>query len=59
MCKYHSFTMEVLPQIINTKKDIKTACSSRVSDQYIDRNTLQFYKGYFTNFYQVKALENK
>ena len=51
--------MEVLPQIINTKKDIKTACSSRVSDQYIDRNTLQFYKGYFTNFYQVKALENK
>ena len=52
--------MEVsLPQIINTKKHIKIACLSMVSVQYINRKTLQFYKIYFTNFYQMKALENK
>ena len=43
--------MEVyLPQIINAKIHTKTACLSRVSVQYINRNILQFYKGYFTNF---------
>ena len=54
---YHNFTMEVsLPQIINTKKHTKTAYLSRVPVQYIDRKTLQFYKGYLTNFHQMKAL---
>ena len=50
--------MEVtLQQIINTKKLIKTACSSRVVVQYVNRKVLQFYKRYFINFYQMKALE--
>ena len=44
------------PQIINTKKHTKTTCSSRVV-QYVNRKILQFYKGYFINFYQMKALE--
>ena len=48
-----------LPQIINTKKHTKTACSSSVSDQYIKKNILQFYKEYFTNFYHMKALVGK
>ena len=52
--------MEVsLLQIINTKKLTKSACSSRVLVQYVNRNFLQFYKGYFTNLYQMKALEIK
>ena len=52
--------MEVsLLQIINTKKLTKSACSSRVLVQYVNRKILQFYKGYFTNLYQVKALEIK
>ena len=52
--------MEVsLLQIINTKKLTKSACSSRVLVQYVDRKILQFYKGYFTNLYQMKALEIK
>ena len=52
--------MEVsLLQIINTKKLTKSACSSRVLVQYVNRKFLQFYKGYFTNLYQVKALEIK
>ena len=52
--------MEVsLLQIINTKKLTKSACSSRVLVQYVNRNLLQFYKGYFTNLYQMKALEIK
>ena len=55
LCIYHNFTMEYsLPQIINTKHT-KTACSCRVSVQYINRKTLQFYKGCFTNFNQIKA----
>ena len=48
-----------LPQVINNKKQTKTDCSSWTSVQYINRKTLQFYKGYFTNFYHLKALENK
>ena len=60
LCIYHSFTMEVsLLQIINTKKLTKSACSSRVLVQYVNKKILQFYKGYFTNLYQVKALEIK
>ena len=60
LCIYHSFTMEVsLLQIINTKKLTKSACSSRVLVQYVNIKILQFYKGYFTNLYQVKALEIK
>ena len=52
--------MEVsLLQIINTKKLTKSACSSRVLVQYVNKKILQFYKGYFTNLYQVKALEIK
>ena len=52
--------MEVsLLQIIYTKKLTKSACSSRVLVQYVNRKFLQFYKGYFTNLYQVKALETK
>ena len=40
--------MEVsLPQIINTKKLTKSACSSRVVVQYLNWKILQFYKGYF------------
>ena len=26
---------------------------------YVNRKTMQFYKGYFINFYQMKALEIK
>ena len=37
----------------------KNVCSSRVVLEYFNRKNLQFYKGYFTNFYQMKALENK
>ena len=48
-----------LQQIINTKENKKTACSSRVFVQYINRKILQFYKGYFINLYQIKALETK
>jgi len=45
LCIYHSFSMEVsLLQIINTKKLTKTAYSSRVVVQYVNRKTLQFYK---------------
>ena len=52
--------MEVsLLQIINTKKLTKSACSSRVLVQYVNRKFLQFYKGYFINLYQMKALEIK
>ena len=58
LCIYHSFTMEVsLLQIINTKKLTKSACSSRVLVQYVNRKFLQFCKGYFTNSYQMKELE--
>ena len=58
LCIYHKLTMEVsLSQIINTKKHTKTSCLCRVSVEYINRNILQFYKGYFTSFYQMKALE--
>ena len=49
--------MEVsLLQIIKTKKLTKTACSSRV---VVNRKILQFYKGYFINSNQMKALEIK
>ena len=52
--------MEVsLPQVINTKKHTKTACSSRVSVQYNNKKTFQLYKGYFTYFYKIKTFENK
>ena len=55
LCIYHNFTMEVfLQQVINNKNHTKTACSSRASFQYINKKTLQFYNGYFTNFYQMK-----
>ena len=55
---YHSFTTKVsLLQIINTKKFTKTSCSNRVSVQYVNRKILQFYKGYYINLYQMKALE--
>ena len=47
--------MEVfLQQVINNKKHTKTACSSRAAVQYINIKILHFYKGYFTNFYQMK-----
>ena len=45
-------------QVINIKKNTKTACSSRVSVKSVNRKTKQFYKEYFTKFYQIKALEN-
>ena len=52
--------MEVsLLKTINTKNLTKSACSSRVLVQYINRKFLQFNKGYFTNLYQLKALEIK
>ena len=52
--------MEVsLLEIINTKKLTKTTCSSRVVVKYVNRKFLQFYKGYFINLYQMKALEIK
>ena len=52
--------MEVsLLQIINTKKLTKYACSSRVLVKYVNRKFLQFCKEYFTNLYQMKALEIK
>ena len=57
---HHKLNMEVfLPQIINTKKHTKTASKTMVSVQYISRNILHFYKGYFTNFYHMKALIGK
>ena len=60
LCIHHSFTMEVfLLYIINTTKLTKTACSSRVVVQYVNIKILQFYKGYFINLYQMKALETK
>ena len=50
--------MEVsLPQIINTKKQTKTACSSRLVVQYVIEKFCS-YKGYFINFYQVKDIGN-
>ena len=50
--------MEVsLLQIINTKKLTKTACSSRVVVQYVNRKILQLKKEYFINLYQMKAME--
>ena len=60
-CVYnHKLNGEIsLPQFINTKNQEKTACEIRVSDQYISKKTLHFYKRYFTYFYQVKALENR
>ena len=58
-CKYQSSTKEVSLQVINTKMNTKTARSHRVSVQKINRKVLQFYKGYFTNIYQMKVLENK
>ena len=48
-----------LLQIINTEKLTKTACSSRIVVHYNIRKFLQFYKGYFLNFYQIKALNIK
>ena len=43
--------MEIFfPQIINTKRHTKTACSSKVSVQNTNTKILQFYKGYFTCF---------
>ena len=52
--------MEVpLLQIINTKKLRKTASSSRVVVQYVNRKILQFYKESFINLNQMKALETK
>ena len=45
-------------QIMNTKKHTNTAYSRKVSVQHISRKTLQFYKGYFTILYQMKALES-
>ena len=57
---YHSFTMEVfLLQIINTKMHTKIACSSRVVAQYLYREILQSYKGYFINLSILKALKGK
>ena len=42
LCIDHSLTMEVsLLQIINTKKLTKTACSSRVVVQYVNRKIFQ------------------
>ena len=41
-CIYHNFTTEVsFPQIINTKMHTKTACSSRVIFQYVNRKILE------------------
>ena len=37
----------------------KTACSSRVVVQYVNRKILQFYKESFINLNQMKALETK
>ena len=52
--------MEVsFPQIINTKEHKKTVCPSRVVVQDVNRKNLQFYKRYFINLYQMKALEIK
>ena len=52
--------MEVsLLQIIITKNLTKTACSSKVAVQYVNRKILQFYKRYFINFTNLKALEIK
>ena len=52
--------MEVsLPQIIKTKKYTKTALSSKVVVQYGNRKIVQFYKGYFIHFFQMKAFETK
>ena len=44
----------LLLQIINNKKLTKTACSSRVVVQYVNKKILQFYKGNFNNLYQMK-----
>ena len=47
---YHIFTMEVsLLQVINTKMNTKTLCSSKVVVQCLKRKFLQFYKEYFIN----------
>ena len=59
MCINLSFTEEIsLPQIIDSKMHTKTACSSRVVVQYASFFVL-FFKKYFFNFYQMKALEIK
>ena len=47
------------PQTTSTKNHTKTARSSRVVIQYVNRKILQFYKGYFINFYQMKTFEVK
>ena len=47
--------MEVsLSHILNTRMHTKTACSSREVVQYVNRKFLQFYYGYFINFYRMK-----
>ena len=46
-----------LSQITNTTKHKKAFCSYIVVVQYINGQTLQTYKGYFINFYQIKTLE--
>ena len=57
LCIDHSLTMEVsLLQIINTKKLTKTACSSRVVVQYVNRKILHWM---FFNLYHIKALKIK
>ena len=48
-----------LTLFINIKKYTNTAYSRRIFVQYISKNTLQYYNGYFTNFYKIKAFENK
>ena len=58
--KHYKLNMEVsLLQIIITKKLTKTACSSRVVVKNVNREILQFYKEYFINLYQMKALQIK
>ena len=50
--------MEVsLLQIVNNKELTKSACSSSIVVQYVNIKFLQFYKGYFINLYEMKALE--
>ena len=58
LCIDHSLTLEVsLLQIINTKKLTKTACSSRVVVQYVNRKILQFYKEFLNIFLPFKNNE--
>ena len=56
--------MEVsLPQIINTNKHTKTACSNRVSVQYFSRKILQNFsltlKDFYINFLQFEGFGNQ